>query len=73
MIFDAGEWTLLGPNGDGEQGSYTVFRDQIEVDIAEDYTITARWSLDGKTLTFTDIDCCGGNAKGETVVWASHP
>jgi hypothetical protein len=73
MIFDAGKWTLLGPNGDGEKGTYTVFRDQLEVDIAEDYTITARWSLDGKTLTFTDIDCCGGNAKGETVVWASHP
>jgi TRAP-type C4-dicarboxylate transport system substrate-binding protein len=73
MIFDAGEWTLVGPTGDGEQGSYTVYRDQIEVDISEDFTITARWSLDGKTLTFTDIDCCGGNAKGETVVWASHP
>jgi TRAP-type C4-dicarboxylate transport system substrate-binding protein len=73
MIFDAGEWTLLGPNGDGEDGSYTVFRDQIETHIAEDYTITARWSFDGKTLTFTDIDCCGGDAKGETVVWASHP
>jgi TRAP-type transport system periplasmic protein len=73
MIFDAGEWTLLGPNGDGEDGSYTVFRDQIETHIAEDYTITARWAFDGETLTFTDIDCCGGNAKGETVVWASHP
>jgi TRAP-type C4-dicarboxylate transport system substrate-binding protein len=73
MIFDAGEWTLLGPNGDGEDGSYTVFRDQIETHIAEDYTITARWSFDGKTLTFTDIDCCGGDAKVETVVWASHP
>ena len=62
MIFDAGEWTLLGPNGDGGQGSYSVFRDQIEVDIAEDYTITARWSLDGKTLAFPDIDCCKGDA-----------
>jgi TRAP-type C4-dicarboxylate transport system substrate-binding protein len=73
MIFDAGEWALRGPTGDGEQGSYTVFRDQIEVQISEAYVITARWSLDGKTLTFTDIDCCGGNAKGEAVVWASHP
>jgi TRAP-type C4-dicarboxylate transport system substrate-binding protein len=79
MIFDAGEWTFIGPirdgepNDDGEQGSYTVFRDQIEVHIAEDYTITARWSLDGKTLTFTDIDCCGGNAGALAVIWASHP
>jgi TRAP-type C4-dicarboxylate transport system substrate-binding protein len=77
MTFDAGEWTLLGPNGDGdgdgEKGSYTVFRDQIETHIGSDYIITARWSFDGKKLTFTDIDCCGGNATLETVMWASHP
>jgi hypothetical protein len=74
MIFDAGEWTLLEPDGDvGEQGDYTVFRDQIEVHIAEDYTITARWSLHGKTLTFTDVDCCRGNAKPESITFASHP
>jgi TRAP-type C4-dicarboxylate transport system substrate-binding protein len=80
MIFDAGDWTFIGPIResepaleDGEEGSYTVFRDQIEVKIAEDVTITARWSLDGKTLTFTDIDCCGGNAGALAVIWASHP
>jgi TRAP-type transport system periplasmic protein len=73
MIFDAGEWTLRGPTGDGEQGSYTVFRDQIEIYIASDYVITARWSLEGDTLTFADIDCCGGVAKLETVILASHP
>jgi TRAP-type C4-dicarboxylate transport system substrate-binding protein len=78
MILDAGEWTFIGPirdgePNDGEKGTYTVFRDQIEVDVAEDVTITARWSLDGKTLTFTDIDCCGGNAGALAVIWASHP
>jgi hypothetical protein len=79
MIFDAGEWTFIGPIRDGEpidegeQGDYTVFRDQLEVDIAEDVTITARWSLDGKTLTFKDIDCCRGNAGALAVIWASHP
>jgi TRAP-type transport system periplasmic protein len=74
MIFDAGELTFLSPNGEvGAQGSYTVFRDQIEAQFAPDYIITARWSFDGKALTFTDIDCCGGVAKLETVMWASHP
>jgi TRAP-type C4-dicarboxylate transport system substrate-binding protein len=74
MIIDAGELTLVGPDGEvGEQGSYTVFRDQIEAQFAPDYIITARWSFDGKALTFTDIDCCGGVAKLETVIWASHP
>jgi TRAP-type transport system periplasmic protein len=79
MIFDAGEWTFIGPirdgepNDEGEQGSYTVFRDQIEVDISSDYKITARWSLEGKKLTFTDIDCCRGNPGALAVIWASHP
>jgi TRAP-type C4-dicarboxylate transport system substrate-binding protein len=78
MIFDAGEWTLRAPTNekgpnDGEVGSYTVFRDQIKVRIAQDYVITARWSLDGQTLTFADTDCCGGDVEIETVVWESHP
>lgn len=74
MIFDAGELTILEPNGEpGFQASYTVYRDQIEAQEAEDYTITARWSADGKTLTFTDVDCCGGDAAPETVTWASNP
>jgi TRAP-type C4-dicarboxylate transport system substrate-binding protein len=74
MIFDAGEWTFVGPTGDGEQGSYTVFRDQIEVDISSDFRITARLSVDGKALTFTDVRTPvvdGPNAV--TVIWASHP
>jgi TRAP-type C4-dicarboxylate transport system substrate-binding protein len=75
MIFDAGEWTLVGPTGDGEQGSYTVYRDEIVIEINADYKISARWSLKGDSLTLTDIACCGGGAgqKGETVVLASHP
>ena len=91
MILDAGEWTFIGPirdgklhdeDGtsapdldDGEKGTYTVFRDQIEVDIAEDYSITAQWSLNGKTLTFTDIECppCGGRPGALAVIWESHP
>jgi hypothetical protein len=75
MVFDAGEWTLIGPTGDGEQGSYTVYRDEIVIEINADYKISARWSLEGDSLTLTDIACCGGGAgqKGETVVLASHP
>jgi hypothetical protein len=75
MTFDAGEWTITGPTGDGEQGSYTVYRDEIVIEINADYKISARWSLEGDSLTFTDIACCGGGAgqKGETVVLASHP
>ena len=74
MIFDAGELTILSPNGEtGFMASYTVFRDQITAEQSADYTITARWPLDGKTLTFTDIDVPGGDGGPETVTWASHP
>jgi TRAP-type C4-dicarboxylate transport system substrate-binding protein len=79
MILEAGEWTFIGPirdgesSDDGEKGTYTVFRDQLEVRVAEDVTITARWSRDGKALTFTDIDCCGGNAGALAAIWESHP
>lgn len=80
MIFDAGELTFIGPirdgetsdpsdpSGEGEQGDYTVFRDQIETQFAPDFIITARWSFDGKKLTFADVDCCGGNPGAQAVI-----
>ena len=70
MIFENG---VDVTTGDGEQGTYTVFRDQIEVQFARDFIITARWSFDGKALTFTDVDCCGGNPGAQAVIWESHP
>ena len=74
MIFDASELTFIGPNGDGEQGDYTVFRDQIEVQFAPDFIITARWSLEGDALTFTDVRTPGGDGPNAiTVIWESHP
>jgi TRAP-type C4-dicarboxylate transport system substrate-binding protein len=80
MIFDAGEWTFIGPIRDGEppkdegeKGSYTVFRDQIEVDISDDFRITARWSLQGEALTFTDVGTPRDEPNALTVIWTSHP
>jgi TRAP-type C4-dicarboxylate transport system substrate-binding protein len=82
MILDAGEWTFIGPIRDGkllgadegEKGSYTVYRDEIVVENSVgEQVVAARWSLKDGSLTFTDIDCCGGNAGALTVIWASHP
>jgi TRAP-type C4-dicarboxylate transport system substrate-binding protein len=73
MIFDAGEWEIIGPTGDGQQGSYTVYRDEIVVEMDADYQIVARWSLEDGSLTFTDVECCGGDDAAETVTFASHP
>jgi TRAP-type C4-dicarboxylate transport system substrate-binding protein len=58
----------------GEKGSYTVYRDEIVVENSVgEQVVAARWSLKDGSLTFTDIECCGGNAGVLGVIWASHP
>jgi TRAP-type C4-dicarboxylate transport system substrate-binding protein len=63
--------TILQPTtGDvGYSGSYTVFRDQIEVSDGAD-TVTANWSFDGEQLTFSDVTPQDSPFE---VIWASHP
>jgi len=73
MIFDSGELTILRNGEPGFRASYTVFRDQIEAQEAEDYKVVARWSLKGDMLSFSDISVPGGGGALETVLWASHP
>jgi TRAP-type C4-dicarboxylate transport system substrate-binding protein len=53
----------------GFDGTYTVFRDDIEVTDGVD-SFTARWSFDGTALAFTDVDPSDSPFE---VVWASHP
>ena len=61
---------LDGPSREiGFNGTYTAFRDTIEVSDSVD-TVTARWSFDGQWLRFTDVT--PENSPFE-VVWESHP
>lgn len=53
----------------GFSGTYTLFRDDIEVTDGVD-SFTARWVYDGTTLTFTDVQPADSPFD---VVWASHP
>ena len=70
FIIDAGTITIVEPGGGiGFHGSYTVFRDRIEVTDNID-TVTANWSFDGEQLTFTDVTPAGSPFE---VVWESHP
>jgi hypothetical protein len=71
--FEAGKVTQFGEvNGVMERGSfgtYTVFRDRIEVtDSVEKFS--ARWSFDGTNLSFNDFE---GAACDVASVWGSHP
>ena len=70
MELDSGDVTTYEPEtGEiGFRGTYTVFRDQIELTGPED-TVTARWSFDGRRLSFADIV----GPVPYVVVMGSHP
>ena len=70
MELDSGDVTTYQPET-GEvafRGTYTVFRDQIELTGPED-TVTAHWSFDGGRLSFADIV----GPVPHVVVMGSHP
>jgi TRAP-type C4-dicarboxylate transport system substrate-binding protein len=71
LVIDAETLTIIEPgSGDiGFKGTYSVFRDTIEVTDGLD-VVTARWSFDGERLSFTDVT--PENSPFE-VVWESHP
>lgn len=71
MVIDAETLTILDPGSDepGFKGTYSVFRDTIEVTDGVDI-VTAQWSFDGERLSFTDVT--PENSPFD-VVWESHP
>jgi hypothetical protein len=68
MVIDAETVTILDDGEIGFKGTYTVFRDTLEVSDGVD-EVTARWSFDGKQLRFTEVT--PENTPFE-VVWESH-
>jgi TRAP-type C4-dicarboxylate transport system substrate-binding protein len=71
MVIDAETLTIVDPGSDepGFKGTYSVFRDTIEVTDGVD-KVTARWSFAGERLSFTEVT--PENSPFE-VVWESHP
>lgn len=76
LTLDAGsleQFEELGGRGGQRQagfiGTYEVFRDRIEL-TDDQGTMTARWTFDGKNLTFTDLE---GGECGDVTVWTTHP
>jgi TRAP-type transport system periplasmic protein len=72
MVIDGETLKILDGGVGGEigfNGTYTVFRDTIEVSDNVD-TVTARWSFDGERLRFTDVT--PENSPFE-IVWEAHP
>ena len=70
MVVDGNMLTLFTPGGDvGFAGTYTVFRDQIEVTSPDD-TVSANWSFDGQQLVFTNVT---PDQSPFEVTWESHP
>jgi hypothetical protein len=69
MEIDAETVTILDDGEIGFEGTYTAFRDTLEVTDGVD-TVTAHWSFAGGQLRFTDVT--PENTPFE-VVWESHP
>ena len=71
MVIDAETVTILDGASDeiGFKGTYTAFRDTLEVTDGRD-KVTAQWSFAGGQLRFTDVT--PENSPFE-VVWESHP
>ena len=69
MVIDAETVTILDDGEIGFKGTYTVFRDTLEVTDGRD-KVTAQWSFAGEQLRFTDVT--PENSPFE-VVWESHP
>jgi TRAP-type transport system periplasmic protein len=67
-------WVEYGGRGGRREwgwiGSYAVFRDRVELTDSEG-VMSARWSFDGRRLTFTDLR--NYPSCGDVVVWTTHP
>lgn len=76
--FNAGSYEVLvdvdGTMQPGDNGTYTVFRDRISFTSAGT-TGNARWSFDGKNLTFSDLTgwACDAVVVMTTHAWARTP
>jgi TRAP-type C4-dicarboxylate transport system substrate-binding protein len=67
---DDGTFEVIQPNGEsGFFGTYTAFRDRIEIVAGED-NVAARWATDGDQLVFTEIEPADSPFE---LVLGSHP
>ena len=66
------QWARIGGRGAerelGWKGTYQVFRDQIE--LSGDGTLTATFTIDGDTLTLSDMR---GGGCGDATIWTTNP
>ena len=80
LEFTEGTVILREPSGEvGFQAPYTLFRDKFEA-VGDPDTLTARWTIDGTRLRFSDLGVCGDSGCAPSdevtpyhVVWESHP
>jgi len=78
LELDKGNFTLVSDKDpDGAEGTYSVYRDRIEVTDIAGVSFTARWSFEDGSLRFEDVsDPVRPGVPGsgyELVTWSSHP
>lgn len=72
LIFNEGEVVLSDADGtELNSETYEVFRDRVEIT----HEISARWSFDGTSLTFSDIEAPDGTELpcDVQIMWAARP
>src|SRR5829696_1409105 len=78
LKLDKGNFTLMSDKDpDGAEGTYSDYRDRIEVSDIAGVTFTARWRFEDGRLRFEDVsDPVRPGVPGsgyELVTWSSHP
>jgi TRAP-type transport system periplasmic protein len=76
LELDKGNYTVLNTKDpDPGEGTYSVYRDRIELTMVDGTSLTARWSFEEGRLRFEDVSE-PGSARGTRharAMWSSHP
>jgi hypothetical protein len=71
LVLQSGNFTLYQQHHSGDfAGTYSIYRDRIVATGSNGDVLTARWSLAGTRLRFTDVKPA---RSPYSLVWETHP
>jgi TRAP-type C4-dicarboxylate transport system substrate-binding protein len=75
LELDQGNFTVVSTKDpDGGEGTYSVYRDRIEITMIDGTLLTARWSFEDGRLRFEDVSLPGARGtRYARAMWSSHP
>jgi TRAP-type C4-dicarboxylate transport system substrate-binding protein len=76
LELDKGNYTVVNTKDpDPGEGTYSVYRDRIELTLIDGTVLTARWSFEDGRLRFEDVSEPGSarGTRNARAMWSSHP